>query len=72
MSNMFSNCVSLSSFPDISKLNCKNIKDMSRMFVNCVSLSSLPDFSNWKADNILNIDLGCNSLLNNLDIKKSS
>ena len=38
MSYMFSNCISLSSLPDISIWNTNNVKNMSRIFCNCISL----------------------------------
>ena len=48
MSNMFRECSSLSSLPDISKWNTNNVTDMSYMFYGCSSLSSLPDISKFK------------------------
>ena len=50
MSQIFSNCISLSSLPDISKWNTNNAIDMSGMFSNCSSLSSLPDISKWNTN----------------------
>ena len=44
---MFSNCKSLSSLPEISKLNTNNVIDMSFMFDNCEVLSNLPEISKW-------------------------
>ena len=38
MSNMFSDCKSLESLPDISKWNIINVKDMSFMFSHCEKL----------------------------------
>ena len=52
MDNMFSNCSSLISLPDISKWNTKNVEDMSLMFNGCKSLISLPDISKWNIKNI--------------------
>ena len=43
LKEMFSNCKSLSSLPDISELDTSKVIDMSYMFYNCASLSSLPD-----------------------------
>ena len=40
MRNMFYNCLSLSSLPDISKWNTNNINNMRGMFYNCLSLLS--------------------------------
>ena len=39
MSSMFSNCESLSSLPDISKWDTKNVTNMSGMFYFCNKLS---------------------------------
>ena len=55
MQGMFNECSSLSSLPDISKWNIKNIKDISYMFRECFSLESLPDISKWETNNIENI-----------------
>ena len=49
---MYCRCSSLSSLPDISKWNTKNITNMIYMFNGCSSLSSLPDISNWNINNI--------------------
>ena len=49
---MFSDCKSLLSLPDISKWKTDYVTDMSYMFNNCGSLSSLPDISEWKTDNV--------------------
>ena len=43
MSYIFSHCKSLSSLPNISKLNTNNVNNMSGMFSYCKSLSSLPN-----------------------------
>ena len=55
MSNMFRGCSSLSSLPDISKLNTNNVTNMSYMFSSCSSLSSLPDISKWNINNVTNM-----------------
>ena len=55
MQEMFNECSSLSSLPDISKWNIKNTKDISYMFRECFSLESLPDISKWETNNIENI-----------------
>ena len=52
MSYMFYECSSLSSLPDISKLNTINVNNMSYMFYGCSSLLSLPDISNWNTNNV--------------------
>ena len=62
---MFSNCSSLSSLPDISKWDTKNITDMSYMFRGCSSLSSLPDIS--KLD--LNKNLVTSNMFDGVDKK---
>ena len=55
-SNMFYDCKSLISLPDIWKWNTSNITNMSHMFYNCHSLISLPNISNWNIINVTNID----------------
>ena len=45
MSNLFNNCSSLTSLPDISKWNTIKVIDMNNMFNDCRSLISLPDIS---------------------------
>ena len=70
---MFSNCSSLSSLPDISKLNTNNVTNMSYMFRNCSSLSSLPDISKWNINNVNDMSglfYGCSSLKSLPDISK--
>ena len=52
---LFSECESLKSLPDISKWNTKNVIDMSSMFYNCKSLLSLPDISKWNTKNVINM-----------------
>ena len=52
MYDMFSDCSSLLSLPDISKWNTNNVKNMREMFSNCYSLSSLPDISKWNTNNV--------------------
>ena len=42
----------LNSFPDISKWNTNNVKNMSGMFYGCESLNSLPDISKWNTNNV--------------------
>ena len=55
MNSMFRKCESLSSLPDISKWNTKNVTSMSDMFRKCESLSSLPDISKWNTKNVTNM-----------------
>ena len=52
---MFIGCSSITSIPDISKWNTKNVKDISAMFYYCESLSSLPDIFKWNISNVTNI-----------------
>ena len=54
MKEMFNNCSSLLSLPDISKWNTSKVTDMSKMFNNCSSISSLPDILKWNTDNVIN------------------
>ena len=70
MSHMFcdekeNSCHKLSSLPDISNLDTKNVTDMSYIFYCCNSLSSLSDISNLDTKNEKDIDymfFYCNSL----------
>ena len=55
MSDMFANCSSLLSLPDISKWNNNKVNDMSHMFYGCSSLLSLPDISKWNINNVNNM-----------------
>ena len=69
--NMFYNCSSLISLPDISNWNTGNVKDMSWMFSHCSSLISLPDISNWntnEVENMKGIFSDCPSLISLPDI----
>ena len=52
MSDMFSECSSLSSLPDISKWDTSKVINMSNIFSGCISLSSLPDISKWNTNNV--------------------
>ena len=73
MSEIFYNCRSLLSLPDISKWNTNNVEDISSMFYNCSSLSSLPDISKWKTNNVKNMSeifSNCSSLSSLPDISK--
>ena len=63
MHNVFNQCSSLTSLPDISKWNTKNVINM---FNKCISLSSIPDIK-WNSEHNLYIDLmfdECFSILN--------
>ena len=66
MSGMFSGCSSLSSLPDISKLNTSNVTNMSCMFSGCSSLSSLPDISEWNTKKVTTMEgmfSGCSNII---------
>ena len=71
--DMFYECSSLSSLPDIFNWNTSNVTNMSFMFSNCYSLSSIPDFSKWNTNNVTNMCgmfIWCKSLLSLPDISK--
>ena len=73
MSDMFYNCSSLLSLPDISKWNTNNITNMSDMFYNCSSLLSLPHISKWNTNNVTNMSdmfYKCSSLSSLSNISK--
>ena len=73
MSEIFYNCLSLLSLPDISKWNTNNVEDMSGMFSDCSSLLSLPDISKWNTNNVKNMSeifSHCSSLSSLPDISK--
>ena len=52
MSDMFCDCQSLISFPDISKWDIHKVLSMINMFGGCQSLISLPNISKWNTHNI--------------------
>ena len=53
MSNMFSNCSSLTGI-DLSSFNTSNVTNMLQMFFACTSLESL-DLSNFDTSNVTNM-----------------
>ena len=55
MNNMFCGCISLTSLPDIDKLNTKNVIYMSNVFSGCETLLSLPDISKWNTSKVVNM-----------------
>ena len=70
---IFYNCKSLLSLPDILNWNTENAIEMSKMFYNCESLTSIPDISEWKTDNVIDIQYmfyNCKSLSSLPDISK--
>ena len=51
---IFMNCSSLLSLPDISKWNLNNIKTINNILTGCSSLLSFPDILSWNLHNKLN------------------
>ena len=73
MSNMFNECSSLLSLPDISKWSTNKVTNMSYIFYGCSLLSSLPDISIWNTYNVTSISCmfkECSSLSSLPDISK--
>ena len=73
MSDMFYDCNSLSSLPDISNWNTSNVHNMSYIFSDCKSLSSLPDISKWNTSNVTDMNgmfYNCKSLSSLPDTSK--
>ena len=56
MNELFSNCSSLLSLPDISNWDTSDVISMSKIFYNCKSLSILPDISKWNLGNVINME----------------
>ena len=52
LNGLFHESSSLSSLPDISNWNTKNVEDLSNMFDGCKSLKALPDISKWNTFNV--------------------
>ena len=70
MEGMFEKC---STLPDLSKLDTKNVENMSRLFANCSNLETLPDISNFNTKNVTNFSemfFNCKSLKYLPDISK--
>ena len=73
MNDIFSNCILLSSIPDISNLDTSNIIDMSKLFYNCRSLTLISDISKWNTNNVADLSqifYGCESLVSLPNISK--
>ena len=73
MSEMFYECDTLISLPDISKWNTRNITSMKGIFFRCDLLGSLPDISKWnlyKVNDISNMFSCCYSLRSLPDISR--
>ena len=71
--DMFSECKSLKSLPDISEWDTKNVTNMNNIFSDCISLKSLPDISKWNTKNVTNMGnmfYNCSSLKSLPDISK--
>ena len=71
MSFMFSECILLTSLPDISNWDTNNVTNMSYMFNYCESLKSLDDISFWNTSNVNNMSYmfsDCKSLVSLPDI----
>ncbi len=66
---MFARCLSLSSLPDISKWNVKNVQEMEYIFMGCFSLLSLPNISMWSIKNIVLLTNSRFSLLTYMPIE---
>ena len=48
MSEMFRECSSLISLPDISKWDISKLNDITKIFYECKSLISMPNISNFE------------------------
>ena len=73
MSEMFYDCNTLLSLPDISKWNTENITSMKGIFFRCGLLASLPDISKWnlyKVNDISNMFSCCYSIRSLPDISR--
>ena len=65
LSDMFDECKSLYSLPDICFLDTSNVTSMNGMFLGCKSLNYLSDISKWNTSNVENMKgmfNGCSSL----------
>ena len=63
----------ISSIPDISKWDTRNVTNMNQMFVHCFHLKSIPDISKWNTSNLMyinNLFTDCYSLEFLPDISK--
>ena len=54
--NLFHNCSSLKTLPDISGWDMRNAKTLKGMFSGCRNLESLPDISKWNLENVVNME----------------
>ena len=72
-SDMFFNCKSLLSLPDIANLDTSNVIKMNGMFRGCSSLKYLSDISKWDTSKVTDMNgmfNGCKSLESIPDISK--
>ena len=72
MEGIFSECVLLTTLPDISKWNLSGVENIKGMFYKCSSLKVLPDIWKWETKNVTFMNyifFGCSSLkdIPNLD-----
>ena len=73
MSQMFYECSSLISLPDLSKWDTKMVTNMNYIFYGCSSLMILPDISKWDIKNVSDMRMmfyRCSSLMLLPDISK--
>ena len=73
MSNMFNNCSSLFSLPDINKWDTTGVTNIESFFFNCSSLTILPDILNLNTSNVISLKAffyNCSSLTVSPDISK--
>ena len=68
MNNMFEECSSLISIPEITKWDMSNVNNINNMFSKCFSLISLPDITKLNFSNLENkqnlVSDDCFSLVN--------
>ena len=73
LNSMFAHCSSLTSLPDISRLDTSNVVDMSSMFLNCKKLVEIDDISKWEVSKVRSMKcmfFNCQSLSSLPDIGK--
>ena len=73
LNSMFAHCSSLTSLPDISRLDTSNVEDMSSMFLNCKKLIEIDDISKWEVSKVRSMKcmfFNCQSLSSLPDIGK--
>ena len=72
MSELFYECSSLKSLPDISKWNVNNLETINNIFKGCSSLLSFPNISKWNFLNIIHQNNINNLIEDSLSSKNSS